>query len=344
MPDKLAELSSPFTKIYDSWHTYAASSSKVTDDIAKVEAKCDISSYSSLLFVGMGGSATAGEIAASVLDGARIKCAVLKGSVLPDSVDKNTLVVASSVSGNTYETIQVVKSCQKRGIDVVTLSAGGELQRIAKNSGVPHITIQNLGAPRVSLPCLVYPVLNIVKAAEPGIERQIRSSLDAMSELAAAIASAVPTAGNDAKQLALFMKDVMPVCYYSASLKPAGIRFKNSLNENAKTQALVDDMEESCHNSIVPFEFEGKGRYGIIFLRNKDDDRMLARRFDAVRKYLSDKGIDGKEIRCQKDSLLANIMSAIYLLDYSSVYLAFLKGHDPSTTPAIDHVKSVMKD
>lgn len=333
-----------FMTIYDNWSKYARIANEGSSEIATINSKYDMDLYNAILFVGMGGSATAGEIVSTILDGSKIRCRVLKGSNLTDSVDRNTLVIASSVSGNTYETIQVVKSCHKRGIDTITLSAGGKLENLARSEGSMHINIENLGAPRISLPCLVYPILNIVKAIEPRIGNQIESSLRSLDELAKSIGSSVQLRNNVSKQLASFLDKVMiPVCYYSSTMGPIGIRFKNSLNENSKMHAICEDIEEACHNSIVPFSYQDADRYGTVLLRSRKDHGVLSARFDALKEFLLSKSIRTYELFGMGDTLLANIMTTIYLLDYTSVYLAFLKGYDPTLTPAIDRIKKVME-
>jgi len=333
-----------FMRIYDNWNGYAHIAYDKSSDITGINSKYDLDMYNTILFVGMGGSATAGEIASTVLEGSRVRCRVLKGSNLIDNIDRNTLVIAASVSGNTYETIQVVKSCHKRGIDTITLSSGGKLESLSRSEGSLHVSIENLGAPRISLPCLVYPILNIVKAIEPRIGDQIKSSLKSLDELAASICSSISLKNNNAKQLASFLEKAMiPICYYSSSMGPIGIRFKNSLNENSKMHAICEDIEEACHNSIVPFSYQDADRYGVVLLRSRQDHGVLSARFDALKEFLMSKGIRTCELFGLGDTLLANIMTTVYLLDYTTVYLAFLKGHDPTLTPAIDRIKKAME-
>lgn len=334
-----------FTDVYDKWSWYALDSYRSFDGASEISARYDLQRYKSILFAGMGGSATAGEIVSSILDGSKVRCSVLKGSVLPDSINRDSLVFASSVSGNTFETIQVVKACQRMGIDVVTFSSGGELEKLSRNGSIPHIQISNLGAPRISLPCMVYPMLKVLESVESSIEGHVKSSLAALSELGGRIKSTVPTKQNAAKKLAMFMKDAAtPICYFGAPMKPAGIRFKNSLNENSKIHAISEDIEESCHNSVVPFTFAAKDLYRVVLLRARKEDPALAGRFEIVKKFLNEGGVKMFELYGSGDSLLANIISAIYLLDYSTIYLAFLKRVDPAATPAIDYIKAAMRD
>ena len=332
-----------FVQVYDTWDVHARSAYHYTKDI-DVSSGVDLSKYDSIIFAGMGGSATAGEIAASLLNRSAPRCAVLKGSVLPEGIDDNTLVIVSSISGNTYEMINVLKSCLSRRIDAISISSGGELEKLSLMHGVFHIRVQNLGAPRISLPCVVYPVLNVLKNIEKGIEQEIQLSLESLSELSPLINSSVPTERNIAKQLASFMQDITPICYHSPLMGPAGIRFKNSLNENAKKHVICDDIEEVCHNGIVPFSYEEPDRYGVVFLRSKGEEGMLSKKFDALQTFLRGRRIRFFEAFSFGESMLAKLMCSIYLLDFSSIYLALLKGYDPSLTPAIDYIKSALRD
>ncbi|NWG36452.1 SIS domain-containing protein [Nitrososphaera sp.] len=338
--DDLAMYDSSFMKVYDNWYDYSlsanAQSENITDDL-KIRKRA----YSSIVFAGMGGSATVGDIACSVL---KMSSRVVRGSTLPESVDKNSLVIASSVSGNTYETIEIVRECVRKKIDTIVLSAGGALETLAKKEGLSHINIQNLGAPRLSLPCLVYPVMNILRVFEYGMEEQIASSLETLRSLSHSARSSSPTSVNIAKKIALFIGCTLPICYYNSDLRAAGIRFRNSLNENAKTHAISEDVEEACHNSIVPFSDKQSSECSVVLLRSQKERNSVSSRFRIVKNFLETKGIPVLELKGEGNTLLASIMGLVYLLDYSTVYLSLLNGHDPNATAAIDYVKSAIKE
>lgn len=331
---------SSFMKVYDNWYDYSLSANDQFKDIAD-DLKVKNRAYSSIVFAGMGGSATVGDIACSIL---KRSSRVVRGSTLPESIDRNSLVIASSVSGNTYETIEIVKECVRKKIDTVVLSSGGVLEMLAKKEGVSHVGIQNLGAPRLSLPCLVYPVMNILKVFENGIEEQIASSLETLRSLSRSTRSSSPTSANMAKKIALFIGRTLPVCYYNCDLRAAGIRFRNSLNENAKTHAISEDVEEACHNSIVPFSHKQSSEYSVILLRSRKERKSVSSRFSIVKNFLETKSIPVLELAGEGSTPLASIMGLVYLLDYSTVYLSLLNGHDPNATAAIDYVKSAIKE
>lgn len=336
----LGQHSSLFIETYDRWYEHAVSANNYG---MNVKDTADYNAYSSVVFAGMGGSSTVGDIVCSVIGNRDVNCRVLRSSLLPENISKETLVIASSVSGNTFETIQVVKACIEREIDVITLSSGGAMERLAKKENIRHIPITNLGAPRLSLPCLVYPLMNMLRPLDEKIDRQITSSLATMKKLSEIFHSSVPSNRNLAKKVALFIGKTLPICYYEPELTAAGIRFRNSINENAKTYAICEDIEEACHNSIVPFSYEHTTKYSLILLRSAAEDHFRNSRFDALKQFLQTKNIEILELFSKEDSPLATIMGMIYLLDYSTVYLALLRGHDPNLTVAIDYIKSAIR-
>ena len=128
-----------------------------------------------------------------------------------------------------------------------------------------------------------------------------------------------------------------PVIYYPWGLNTAAIRFKNSLQENAKTHAIIEDIIESGHNGIV--SWERPSDMVPIMIEGKDDHIKTKERWTILRQYFEENNITYKEISSLDGGILSKIMSLIYLLDYATIYYAARLGIDPSPIKSIDFIK-----
>jgi glucose/mannose-6-phosphate isomerase len=129
----------------------------------------------------------------------------------------------------------------------------------------------------------------------------------------------------------------VPVIYYPWGLQAAAIRFKNSLQENAKTHAIIEDVIESSHNGIV--SWERPSDVVPIMIEGTDDHIKTKERWAILRQYFEENNITYKEISSLDGGILSKIMSLIYLLDYTTIYYAARLGIDPSPIKSIDFIK-----
>ena len=148
------------------------------------------------------------------------------------------------------------------------------------------------------------------------------------------------TASNPSLDLADWVFNI-PVIYYPWGLQAAAVRFKNSLQENAKMHAMIEDVIEACHNGIVAWEKNSDVR--PILIRGHDDYIKTKERWDIIKEYFAQKEIEYKEIFSVNGSILTKLINLIYLLDYSTIYRAVLSGIDPTPVTPIDFVKNKSK-
>jgi len=130
----------------------------------------------------------------------------------------------------------------------------------------------------------------------------------------------------------------IPIIYYPWGLRAAAIRFKNSLQENAKTHAITEDVIETCHNGIVAWE--KPANVVPIIIRGEDDYISTKERWEILKEYFKLKNIDYWEVFSVKGNILSKLINLIYLLDYSSIYHAVIKKVDPTPILSIDFVKN----
>ena len=317
-------------KVYDKWPNMS------TEAYNSEHEQISFSDIDNIIFVGMGGSGTIGDMFASILSKTKMHFSIVKGYHLPNTVDSNTLVVATSISGNTVETLTVLDSAKKLTDKVIAISSGGEMEKYCKNVGIDFRRISQQHSARASLPIFLYSLLKILKPILPIKENDIRQSLNELKNLQSDIATTNLDVNNPALNIANWINGIALI-YYPWGLNAAAIRFKNSLQENAKTHALVEDVIEACHNGIVSWE-----RPSIIqpiLLEGKDDYFKTKERWKILKEYFIDNKIDYKEVFTVNGSILSKLINLIYLLDYASIYCAILSNVDPSPVNSIDFIK-----
>ena len=126
--------------------------------------------------------------------------------------------------------------------------------------------------------------------------------------------------------------------YYPLGLQAAAIRFKNSLQENAKLHAITENVIEACHNGIVAWERPSNIK--PILIEGYDDYVKTKERWTILKEYFDSKNIDYKEVTSIRGSILSKLINLIYLLDFSSIYYAILLKIDPTPIDSINFVKS----
>lgn len=322
--------------IYEKWPDHFR-------DAAKISPKLDHGPefYRSLVLCGMGGSGTSCDILQQVMsDNCNVPSVVVKGGDIPRFVNKRSLVIINSVSGNTAETVHMMKVAANRRAEVICISAGGKLKDAAIKEGLSHIDIPNLSVPRASLPYLLLPGLKLINPLLSKPVRGATSMNQSLAKIARKISISVPHEINVAKQIAQFLEGGLAFCFTSPQLISAGTRFKNSLNENAKLHCLRETVMEASHNEIVPFTFDNNYNSRVLLLRWLKDSEAVNDRFQKVRSLFSDIRQPFMEIAVE-GALLNAIVSSIYILDYSSIYMAVARKIDPAPTPAIDILKSI---
>lgn len=261
---------------------------------------------------------------------------------MPSWVENHSLVFVKSASGNTEESIFMVEEASKKGAEVISISSGGRLKEISLALGQNHLAIPNLGLPRACLPYLLVPVLKVI---DNFLHHSLMQELNLMESSLSAIResndSRVPFQENLSKKIAHFLVNGFVFCFSSPSLMAAATRLKNSLNENAKLHCIRESVLEASHNEIVPFTFSPENTdRRVLLLRWIKDSQMICQRFARIMSFLTEIGEQVWELTIPEQSHLNAMLSAIYLLDYSTIYLAKALDIDPSPTPAIDILKS----
>jgi len=290
-----------------------------------------------IVFVGMGGSGAIGDLFSSILSKSKIHVSLVKGYLLPKTIDKNTLVIITSVSGNSVEPITVLESAQKLNCSLIVFSSGGKLEVLCKKKNIIYRKIESIHSPRASLIRYVYSMLNILNSILPITKNEVIESISELENMYKKISSENLSNSNPAINLAKWISEITMI-YYPYGLQSAAIRFKDSLQENAKSHAMVEDIIEACHNSMVSWEIPSVVK--PILIRGQDDYFKTKERWNIVKKYFVENKIDFFEINSIDGNILSKIVCLIYLLDYSSIYKAVICHVDPSPVKSIDFIKT----
>ena len=232
---------------YEKWPEIAQENYK--KDLSKIEFK----NIDHVVFVGVGGSGTIGDVISSILSKNDIHVNVVKGYLLPKTVGSNTLIITTSVSGNSDETLTVLQNAKKSKGKFLVFSSGGKMKKYSIKNKIPYYEISEIHSPRVSFSCYLYSILNVLEDVIPVKKQDVKESISLLMETKKKISSTNLTNSNPALSLAKWIS-YFPIIYYPWGLHSAAIRFKNSLQENAKIHALAEDIIESSHNGIVAWE------------------------------------------------------------------------------------------
>jgi glucose/mannose-6-phosphate isomerase len=230
---------------------------------------------SSIALLGMGGSAIAGDIARGVFsDRLTRPLMVVRDYELPASVGPETLVIASSFSGGTEETIAALTAALERRCPVIVLTTGGPLLEVARRAELPHLAFEPGGQPRAALGRSLAMLAGLLERAGmlPLDDAEIDGAVSAGEAMAAAVGPDVELERNEAKRLAWELVDRWPTVEASGWLAPVARRWKTQLNENGKTGASWEELPEATHNTVVGYaEPETMSdRLVVVFLASPD--------------------------------------------------------------------------
>ena len=322
-------------EIYDNWPEIAENSLNMDFKEIIGENICHI------VFAGMGGSGTIGDVFASVLSKTDIHVDVVKGYHLPKTVKQNSLLICTSVSGNTIETITVLKEGIELGCRVMVFSSDGEMKEICKNKKIDYTEIIMSHSPRASFVTYLYSMIKVLLPILPISNEDIINSINELEKTRKKINSLNLNDGNTSLNIAKWINNI-PIIYYPWGLQSVAIRFKNSLQENSKMHVMIDDIIESCHNGIV--SWENNSTLQPILIEGEDDYIKTKERWVIIKEIFQEKNILFYEIKSNKENILSKLTQLIYILDYTSIYLAILKNIDPTPVLGIDLIKNKLKE
>ena len=295
-----------------------------------------------IVLAGMGGSAIGGDLAAALMaDELKVPMSVHRDYGLPAFVGRDTLVIASSYSGNTEESLSSFGEAQKRGAKVIAITTGGKLAERARAANYPVITFSYPAQPRAALGYSFGLALGVL--VKIGFVRDLQSDVDAALADLAKIEERVHEGArtNDAKRMAIELYGRIPFAYGAGVMGVMARRVKGQWNENAKNWSAFDVMSELNHNAVVGFPHPpiAKDALTVLLLRSDRDNPRHKIRFDVTAELLERAGVKHKTLKFSGASMLYEVLQMTMFTDYVSFYIALLNGADPSEVKSIDYLK-----
>ena len=292
-----------------------------------------------LAILGMGGSASAGDIISGWL-AARggPETVVYKGS-LPKMDMGDTLALACSASGGTLETIQMAGRALANGAEVVGISSGGRLKEDVERAGMTYLRVPEAKAPRYMLPFMLFACVGVVDAAfRLSSGGEVGEAIASLRKVWAGAKADVPPPGNGAKALALEIGRRVPKVYGTGVTRGVGVRFCNAVNENAKANAFFEEVPEAMHNDVETWEVPHQA-FVPVMLKSSSDDGTLAARLGWLAAALRRKGAPVLTVEGERGPPLAELVSLAYRLDLVSYYMAMARKVDPLPTKLLTSLR-----
>ncbi|MDP8921277.1 MAG: bifunctional phosphoglucose/phosphomannose isomerase [Chloroflexota bacterium] len=298
-----------------------------------------------IVILGMGGSAIGGDLARTLLAGtAPVPILVAREYDLPAFVGPDTLVIASSYSGNTEETISATEQALAVGARVMVVTTGGHLANLAEERGSPLVRYRYDAQPRAALGYSLFLLLGVLSALGyvDGATLGVEDALAAIRARAAACDPDRPTSENLAKELAATIHGNAAIVYGGGILAEVARRWKGQFNENAKHWAFFEQFPELNHNAVIGYEHPAAvGRQLVVLILSSDRNHPRILRREAVTASILERaGIETRTLRAEGSGPLAHICSLAVLADFTTYYLALLNGTDPTTIANIDYLKA----
>jgi len=321
-------------------HHYSEAA-KVADHIA-----VDFPKPVNIVIAGLGGSAIGGEI---MKDWAKyrvkVPIEVSREYQLPAYAGKKTLVLICSYSGDTEETLSSFLDALKRGCMIYCISSGGAVIKYAKKLKIPYLQVPGGMPPRAALPYMLVPQLVLLEkmGLAKGVKVELAEATALLEKICQENGPNCPTRDNFAKTTAYHIGDTAPVIYGWGMYQSIARRFKQQFNENSKSAAKWDNFPELDHNDIVGWECRGEQiRYfSIIFIRDIDNEPTeIECRLDVTKGIMERAGLIMFDLKVEGKTPLARMISTIVIGDFTSIYLAVMRGADPTPVNSITHLKN----
>ncbi len=300
--------------------------------------------FTNVAVCGMGGSGIAGDLVVGAWrERLRMPVQVLRDYYVPGWLGEDTLVVLSSYSGETEETLTAASQATERNAPCVAITSGGKLGTFYREMGIPVIDLPPGLQPRAALIRLLVPLVVVLSrfGVIPPADADLDDARASVERAVATLGPGVAAADNPAKSLAAELVGTVPVFWGAEATAAVAQRWKGQVNENAKVPAYWGVLPEVDHNEICGFE--GMDAFGplarLVMLRDPRHHRQVIRRFDLTRELVEGHVGGVVELTARGDTALGRVMDLVMAADYTSLYLGLLRGVDPGPVEMIGRLK-----
>jgi glucose/mannose-6-phosphate isomerase len=296
-----------------------------------------------VVFAAMGGSALQAEFV-KVYPALAVPFVIVKDYDLPTFVNESSLVIVSSYSGNTEETLAALEQARAKGAKCVVMTGGGKLQQIVEAEGLDHVIVPKAVQPRMAVLYAYRALVELLVAYGLAPDDSIAALESLTPKLEAAVAGwvkTVPTADNPAKQLALQLVGKTPIIYSGTLMAPAAYKWKISANENAKNTAWMNVLPEFNHNEFIGWSSHPVEKpFAVVDLVSSFEHARTLKRFEVTDRLLSGMRPKAITVTAQGDSALEHMLYLVLFGDFVTLYLGLLNGVDPSPVELVEKFKT----
>lgn len=289
-----------------------------------------------VVICGMGGSGIGGKIVAQwIQDEIAVPVYILNDYSLPNFVSHNSLVIGSSYSGNTEETLAGIYAAKDKGAHIIGICSGGELKELCEANEYDYVIVPGGNPPRTAVAFSIIQLMNIfvnLGMISPIHIADIRTSYDLLIEKMDVI-------HEEAKKLASFLEGKVGIFYSGPHYEGIAVRARQQFNENSKLLCWHHVIPEMNHNELVGWG-GGDDRFAVVFLNTGDLDPRNQKRYDITRELVSEKAAGVMELSAIGNTRIQRSFYLIHLVDWASFYLAEQKQVDAMDISVIDYLKN----
>ncbi|HXE09921.1 MAG TPA: bifunctional phosphoglucose/phosphomannose isomerase [Verrucomicrobiae bacterium] len=267
----------------------------------------------------------------------------------PAYVSSKTYFIAASYSGNTEETVSAIEEAAKKGAKIAVIAGGGKLAEIAREKGYPLVILPKAEQPRYAVLYNLKALITLLERAGllsgEGIASELEKTAVFLQEAVKDWVATVPTAKNQAKQIAQEVIGKSAVVYAGPKLGPAAYKWKISFNENAKHVAWTNQYPEFNHNEFMGWTKQPTQKpYTVIDLRSKLEHPRIQKRFEVSERLLSGMRPAPIIVEAEGDTLLEQLLWTVALGDFVTLYTALLNGLNPAPVDLIEKFKKSLDE
>ncbi|MBI5807213.1 MAG: bifunctional phosphoglucose/phosphomannose isomerase [Ignavibacteriales bacterium] len=300
----------------------------------------NVAKIKNVIVSGLGGSAIGGDLLQNFLrDELKYPYQVNRNYQLPFFANENTLVVASSYSGNTEETISALNDAIKRKCQIVCITTGGKLEELAKENSIPYANLMKGFQPRYALYLNFFALLKLISSLKLVSDQNkvVEKSISLLKKKAEDYSKEK----NEAIKLAEDLIGFIPIIYSVSDVTSVvAVRLKGQFNENSKMHAFYNFYPELDHNEIMGWEgYRSTMNFKVINILDDDYNEQIKKRFEITSYLIKKNGGEIINLRSNEENFKLRLIDLIYLGDWVTYYLAILRGVDPTTINNINYLK-----
>lgn len=294
--------------------------------------------FDNVVICGMGGSGIGGKMVGQLFENqATVPIVLVQDYSTPAFVNNKTLVIGSSYSGNTEETLAAVRSAEEKGATIVGVSSGGELIQLCKNKNYDYARVPGGNPPRSMLAFSVVQLINILSKAKIIQE----NALELLSDCRHLLNSELISIKEEAKALAQHIYNKQCIIYTNAGLESVAIRARQQINENSKQLCSHHVIPEMNHNELVGWG-GGNDNFAVVFFISQFLSKRNIIRTELCQEVIRKKTAHVLSIRGKGKTLIEESFYFIHLIDWASLFLAELNNVDPIEIQVIDYLKNTL--